>query len=255
MTKNSLITKLGLENYDDDQQTNIELFYENPDIYNFRAIGKSNQTEKIVKYALKSIKERSVLKYVAKKFITEELCRAAVKRNGYNLSDVPDSYKDVEMYTDAIKSGYYYAGDFPKQFWTELSIDELKKLYNSAAKNNPLAISYIPTQFLNVKMIQRAVERTDKEFHFLGNPIKYVPKEYLTSDLIDQSIRLNPSSVFDIPNEYRSMNMYLDALKGDERLIKRFPDEIINNQKFKKDASKISLNIKKYLNLTLFFYD
>ena len=82
-------------------------------------IGKMNQTLDMVKNAVEnfSVEDHTytILKYIASKFITYELCLTAVSKNGRNLSFVPNEYRDLEMCLAAVRNDGIALGSVPKE--------------------------------------------------------------------------------------------------------------------------------------------
>jgi len=64
-------------------------------------------------------KDGYALKYVPKKYRTEELCKIAVNQNGWVLYYVPEKYKTEEICKIAVQQDGYALESVPDEYITE----------------------------------------------------------------------------------------------------------------------------------------
>lgn len=106
--QNSLKAAFGLEPITPNEQ-----FYRNPCAETISDIPKSFQTEEMVLLALNGeTTQKPVLKNVAKRWLTQQICEEAVSRAVTNFIYVPDAYKTERMCLDVIDVPHEKYRDF-----------------------------------------------------------------------------------------------------------------------------------------------
>ena len=232
-------------------------------------IGKMNQTLDMVKNAVEnfSVEDHTytILKYIASKFIAYELCLTAVSKNGRNLSFVPNEYRDLEMCLAAVRNDGIALGSVPKELKNydlcKLAVNndlkgkalsfvpveilqdsKSKELIELAIENNGLSIAYVSKRQITAKMAKKAILHTIageerlspigcKFFYpYRDFPIGYIPKRFMTEELILLSCKLLPESLSCVPTEYLTKDLCLKLIEQDSLNLKYIPIEIIDKQ-------------------------
>ena len=71
-----------------------------------QSLGKRAQTKEMVEEAVNGFNvdnhAYTILKVIAKKHLTREVCEIAVCKNGLNLKYVPEQYRDISMCMSAV---------------------------------------------------------------------------------------------------------------------------------------------------------
>ena len=84
-----------------------------------QSLGKRAQTKEMVEEAVNGFNvdnhAYTILKVIAKKHLTREVCEIAVCKNGLNLKYVPEQYRDISMCMSAVRSDGGALHDVPTQ--------------------------------------------------------------------------------------------------------------------------------------------
>lgn len=87
--------------------------------FHLENIGKRAQTKEMVEEAVHSfsVENRActILKVIAKKYLSREVCEVAVRKNGMNLKYVPEQYCDADMCLAAVQNDGDSLQEVPKQ--------------------------------------------------------------------------------------------------------------------------------------------
>lgn len=277
MTKNSLLGKLGVQEYGIIEFVNrdpVAAFHANPCYNTFSRIPKSDQTEDLVREAIEYDDGRyEILKIVSKKRVTLDLCIKALRKNAHNLnylpkkmlgskeiysaavsvdgtylSRVPEQYRDFDMYDTAVRNdssenSEYCALRFVPRELIKSDVGHI--LCETAVKHNPLALRYVPSRYVTKVMAYEAVRSSRpgiswepdtlrKEPRFAPAqdwPIAYIPKRYMTNELIQLSFDLFPRSIACIPEEYVTYAMCVQVIEQDGMCIELLPAKFKNKKK------------------------
>lgn len=113
-----------------------------------KELGKRAQTKEMVDEAVNGFSVNNpaytILRVIAKKYLTREVCEIAVSKNGRNLEYVPEQYRDAVMCLAAVQS-------------------------------DGGALRYVPEQYRDIAMCMAAVQSG-------GSALEYVPKRILLGD-------------------------------------------------------------------------
>lgn len=150
-----------------------------------QSLGKRMQTKEIVDEAIRSFDisndAYTILRFVAKKFLTREVCAAAISKNGMNLKYVPMQYRDLDMCMAAVQNDGRALKDVPKQV---LLCERGYELCLIAVGNdfNGGALSVVPVDYLKgekgKELCETAVRANGYAFEHL--PARMKTKEFAT---------------------------------------------------------------------------
>lgn len=162
-----------------------------------KTLGKQAQTKEMVEEAVNSFivanHVYTILKVIAKKHLTREVCEIAVSRNGLNLKYVPEQYRDAAMCLAAVQSDGAALREVPERI---LLGDKGYEICLTAVCNDfeGRALSLVPDCYLRRKegkaLCEAAVQAN-------GYALKYVPKRLITKELARLAIE-TPFPVRDV---------------------------------------------------------
>lgn len=181
-----------------------------------KELGKQAQTKEMVDEAVNSFNVNrsgyTILRVIAKKYLTREVCEIAVSKNGRNLEyvpeqyrdadmclvavqsdgsalrDVPEQYRDIAMCLTAVQSNGYALAYVPKQI---LLGDKGYEICFTAICNGGQALSFVPKCYLRGKEGKALCEAAVKAN---GYALEYVPKRLITKELAKVAIESTPSA-------------------------------------------------------------
>lgn len=173
-------------------------------------IGKRAQTDEMVNEAVNNFNvdnhSYKILKMIAKKYITPNVCRIAVTRNGLNLKYVPKEFRDVPMCLSAVKSDGGALEDVPEQI---LLGEDGYEICVAAVCNDfhGRSLSNVPACYLCGEKGKVLCESAVKAN---GYAIEFVPTSMMTKDLVTIAIGYPlPSKVVRFPDgSYRKRRAY-----------------------------------------------
>lgn len=227
---NRLAESLGIA----DEEDSLVAFEKNPSALTLSHIGKNIQTLEMVQYVVENDNgDRPVLKFIAKRLLTEEMCLIACRKNGYNLSYIPEHLLSYAIYEAALSNKGELISRVPKELMNK---EQWHRLCEKAIMNNPLAIACMPSKFITKAMAHDAVARTspwcninffDGSSHFFPAddwPISHIPKRHISEDLIKLSVEVCPSSLQGVSEKYMSEEQCLQFVQRDASLYQWVPD-------------------------------
>lgn len=151
--------------------------------FHLKELGKRAQTKKMVDEAINGFNVNNpayaILKLIAKKYLTREVCEIAVSKNGLNLKYVPEQYRDIAMCLAAVQSDGGALGEVPERI---LLGDKGYEICLTAVRNDfsGRALSFVPACHLRGKegkaLCEAAVQAN-------GYALEYVPKRLITKEL------------------------------------------------------------------------
>ncbi len=153
-----------------------------------RELGKRAQTKEMVNEAINGFNvnnpEYKILKVIAKKYLTREVCEIAVGKNGLNLKYVPEQYRDIGMCLAAVQSDGGALGEVPEQI---LLGDKGYEICFTAVRNDlkGLALSFVPECYFCGKEGKALCSAAVKAN---GYALEYVPKRLITKELAKVAI-------------------------------------------------------------------
>ncbi|AGN26274.1 metallophosphoesterase [Candidatus Methanomassiliicoccus intestinalis] len=253
---NKLAEKLGIA----DEEDPFIAFNKNPCASTLSRIGKNLQTFEMVQRAVENDDGcGTILKFMSKQLMTEDLCIIACSKNGDNLDYVPEYLLSYNICKAALSNRGELLSKIPEKFKTyelceiAVSTDEKyvalsyvplnlimgeqgRRLCELAIKKNPLAIEKVPNEFITKTMAYDVVSRTSQEncirlsdgslrLYPANNwPISHVPKRYMTEELINLSVEMCPASLRGVPSEYLSKAQCLQFVQRDASLYEWVPE-------------------------------
>lgn len=146
-------------------------------------LGKQAQTKEIVEEAITSFTvdnhKYTILKVISKKYITYEMCKIAVSRNGLNLKYTPKQYRDTVICLAAVQSDGDALKEVPEQV---LLGSKGREVCFVAVQNdfNGRALSVVPDCYLRGeegKALCEAAVRAN------GYALEHVPERWITKEL------------------------------------------------------------------------
>ena len=149
-------------------------------------LGKRAQTKEMVDEAVNdfivSNPAYTILKVIAKKYLTREVCEIAVSKNGLNLEYVPEQYRDIAICLAAVQSNGSALGYVPERI---LLGDKGYEICFAAVRNGGLALSFVPKCYLRGKEGKALCEAAVKAN---GYALEFVPKRLITKELAKVAI-------------------------------------------------------------------
>lgn len=153
-----------------------------------KSLGKRAQTKEMVDEAVNGFSvdnhAYTILKVIAKKYLTREVCEIAVRKNGLNLKYVPEQYRDTSMCMSAVQSDGGALRDVPAQI---LLGDKGYEICYTAVCNDfeGQALSLVPDCCLRGKEGKALCEAAVRAN---GYALEYVPKRLITKELARTAI-------------------------------------------------------------------
>ena len=216
-----------------------------------KEIGKRAQTKEMVEEAINSFTVSNhvypILKVIAKKYITRDVCEIAVRRNGLNLKYVPEQYRDAAMCLAAVQSDGDALCDVPANI---LLGDRGYEMCLIAVGNDfeKCALTFVPAEHLRGNkgkvLCKTAVEHN-------GYAFRHVPKAFITRELVKIAVntpapernnvypdgsQINSRAYHDfypivayIPAEYMSEELALSVVRADPSNLRYIPAEFVSH--------------------------
>lgn len=158
--------------------------------FHLKALGKWAQTKDMVDKAVTCFNvgnpAYTILRYIAKKHLTREVCDIAVSKNGLNLKYVPEQYRDASMCLTAVKNNGAALSEVPNQI---LIGNQGYEICLAAVQNDydGQALSFVPdchTRGKKGKALCEAAVQAN------GHALEYVPKRLITNELARLAIEV-----------------------------------------------------------------
>lgn len=219
----SLIQKLdnNLQRYFGAKDKNNPYYW----YYYLNNLGKAMQNKEMVEAAIDGFRvdnqEYQILSVVSKRFLTYDLCKDAVCRNGYNLRYIPDKYLDANMCISAVVNNGDALIVVPQEI---LLGDEGYEICFHAVQNDfgGSLLSCIPQKYLEG---EKGIELYKAAVSSNGHAIRYVPKEQITEELATLAIKA-PIQVREVPQP----NGAILTLKSDDPIVKYLPNNFLSKE-------------------------
>lgn len=224
-------------------------FEKDPKVWRLKqVITKSNQTSEMVWKAIKydDNPHDPILSVISKKLITPEIYYAALEKDGHNILFVPNNLITYDMcklavchdlsrhYNECIL-GFFsdilgthepdkkFTGKVKKAVSYQINGHE-KELCELAVAHNGLAIAFVPKKYITENMIYKAID-LQTENYYGDYPIGYIPEEYMSDDLVKHSVELCPASLQSVPYEYISNDLCEGVVKRNGLFLKYIPNK------------------------------
>lgn len=97
------------------------------------------------------------------------------------------------------------------------------RLFTETASKNPQIVSYIPPQFVDIKLCKGLVEANKKTLSLL-NPV------FRTEEVLLLHIQTHKDGIDDLKEDEKTYVMYLEAVKKDKSFISNVPPQFITSQ-------------------------
>lgn len=224
-------------------------------------LGKQAQTERLVYEAVSSFNVvdpyRLILKLVAKKYLTREICEIAVRKNGLNLEYVPENLRDEDMSFAAVSNngdalhsvpdsilcgekGYELCcvavrnsakGNAVEYVPRDLmKAEKGKSICNAAVRANGYAIKWVPRKFLSKELVQSALEAPvpERQNLWYESILSLIPEKYISKEVVATSVRRWPKSIEDAPIECITPELCIELVENDPMNLKYIPLNMMN---------------------------
>lgn len=254
-----------IEQLDESSGTNLFSEMENKDdprywYFYLEELGKRAQTKEMVAEAVNSFSVNNpsytILKVIAKKYLTYEVCKIAVSKSGWNLEYVPEQYRDAVMCLAAVQSdggalqyvpeqilfgdrGYEICLTAVRNGGLALSFvpkcylcgEEGEALCEAAVKENGYALGCVPGRLITKELVKVAIEvsspdnlRSTRIAYYNYYPVlSLVPKKYMSEELVALSARLYPESLQYAPAEFVSRDLCFEMVERDPMNLQYVP--------------------------------
>ncbi len=220
-------------------------------------LGKLAQTKEMVDEAVNGFSVNhpayTILKVIAKKYLTREVCEIAVSKNGLNLKYVPEQYRDIAMCLAAVQSDGGALRYVPKQILfgdkgyeicltavcnvhnnlEERALSFVPKCYlrgkegktlcEAAVKANGYALEYVPKRLITKELAKVAIESTPSDYYSYRSVLSLVPKKCMSEELVALSARLYPKSLQYAPAEFVSRDLCFEMVERDPMNLRYIP--------------------------------
>lgn len=222
--------------------------------FHLKELGKQAQTKEMVDEAINGFvvnnSEYTILKVIAKKYLTREVCEIAVSKNGLNLKYVPEQYRKRAMCLAAVQSDGGALREVPERIllgakgyeicFTAVRNDlegralsfvpkcylrgkEGKALCEAAVKANGYALEYVPKRLITKQLAKVAIESTPSDHYSYCPVLLFVPKKCMSEELVALSARLYPESLQYAPAEFVSRDLCFEMVEQDPMNLQYVP--------------------------------
>lgn len=230
------VRQIGLIKYLEDQITPPDNNYPDNWYLYLDKIGKRSQTYQMAKKAVNEFNDenpyKQILKVIARKFLTYEICEIAVSKNGLNLKHVPDTLRDEAICFAALRSNGNALEVVPEN---SLYGENGESLCKTAVETNSEAIKFVPQSLITNSLVEIAISTPNR------NPLtqtsldrcrilKFIPDEFLSKAIVEQSAQLFPETLKHAPIKYISPSLCLDLIKKDWSNIAHIPTDIVDDK-------------------------
>lgn len=197
-----------------------------------KELGKRAQTKEMVDAAVNSFSvnnpEYTILKVIAKKYLTREVCEIAVSKNGLNLKYVPEQYRNAAMCLAAVQSNGSALRYVPEQY-RDIAMRMITIQSGVSALGDALRMdSSIP-----IERFPEDIRKKPKK----GVPVrclhKYEPIALETPVSVDKSMQIVSSTkeahAYDLSTAYGSVNViyYITDIHLENQLAKQLSDSLM----------------------------
>lgn len=222
--------------------------------FHLKELGKQAQTKEMVDEAINGFivnnSEYTILKVIAKRYLTREVCEIAVSKNGLNLKYVPEQYRKRAMCLAAVQSDGGALREVPERIllgakgyeicFTAVRNDlegralsfvpkcylrgkEGKALCEAAVKANGYALEYVPKRLITKQLAKVAIKSTPSDHYSYCPVLLFVPKKCMSEDLVALSARLYPESLQYAPAEFVSRDLCFEMVEQDPMNLRYIP--------------------------------
>ena len=201
--------------------------------HQLKKIGKQAQTEQMVEEAVNNFivdnHAYKILAVIAKKYLTPQICKNAVKRNGLNLKYVPEQYLNTKMCLIAVQNDGEALKVVPKKIlFSKKGYELCLTAVRNDSKGN--ALSFVPDCYKRGKNGKILCEEAIRANEFA---LEYVPKKYMSEELVTSFVRRHPERLWHIPTEYISSDLCLELIEQNPRVILDIPAPLLTEELYR----------------------
>lgn len=226
-------------------------------------LGKQAQTEEIVYTAVSSFdvvdSNYLILKLVAKRYLTKEVCEMSVRKNGLNLKYVPEYLRDIDMSYMAVSNNGDSLGSVPDSILCGekgydiccvavrnsfngnavefvpkkyLKGDKGKCICNIAVRANAFAIDSIPRKFLSKELVNISLDAPVSKRQEYRNEtiISLIPERYITKEIVAKSVQRWPESIMYAPVKYVTNELCDELVRKDPMNLQYIPSNMMSRR-------------------------
>ncbi len=126
----------------------------------------------------------TILRVIAKKYLTREVCEIAVRQNGLNLKYVPECYRDARMCLGAVESDGAALAKVPEQV---LLGDDGFRICSLAICNDfeGRSLAFVPDCYLCGEKGRVLCEAAVKSN---GYALEFVPDHLMTKEIVELAV-------------------------------------------------------------------
>ena len=188
--------------------------------------------------------------FIPDEYKTAEICRDAVKKSPYNLKDVPDHLKTQELCELAVHYNGYAFQYVPEKFITEgmsyeaidKSVFNLKyvprslidqKMCDYAFAISKEVYSHIPNEYLTEEMCLILLKQDERDLRILNRSMeryRAVPFAKFGHAFYEKAVDAFPQVFRHIPDEEKTLEICIKAVKADWRLLACVPTALVNQE-------------------------
>lgn len=167
------------------------------------------------------------IQYVPEEHLTESLCKAAVNSNSSSFTVIPDKFKTSQLCWNAIcdTSSFIYTDLFrsiPEHLLTkEICLKYIQSVHSLDLSEKELSI--IPEEYKDRDFYLAVASKPYRDF------FNMIPLEYVDYSLCKTYISTK-GKLENIPEQYKTYELCLDAISRDSHAIKDVPESIIDSK-------------------------
>lgn len=196
--------------------------------FHLDGMGKQAQTREMVDEAVRNFivdnRSYTILRVIAKKYLTREVCEIAVRQNGLNLKYVPECYRDARMCLGAVESDGAALAKVPEQV---LLGDDGFRICSLAICNDfeGRSLAFVPDCYLCGEKGRVLCEAAVKSN---GYALEFVPDHLMTKEIVELAVGCPlPVRNFHWPDGSCSTR---SACRSDEPVLSLVPERYVTRE-------------------------
>jgi len=200
-----------------------------------------------------------LLEYVPEHLKTVEICLEAVKKSGFALEYVPEHLKTLKLCLEAVKKDGWGFEYVPEKFKPEKGkalkeIEDIKievqTLLNLKKQNNTLPegkMLYLQELLDRREMLVEFLKENEEETTEKpnGTSLQDVPEELRTSESYLEALKKNGWLLWYVPKKHRTMEICLAAIKGSGLVFSEMLEISRGNQKAIDAIDRLIMSLQK----------
>lgn len=179
-----------------------------------------------IEICMEAVKQNGyALLYVPEENITAAVCYEAFKQNTCMLRYIPEEFITVQMCLDAFKSrsydGMFFEEDSYAGYIFNYVPEKFKsmEIYHEAVKSKGNILKRLPKEVKTPQMCLDAVKRE-------GKMLWYVPAEFKTMELCLEAVTQDGIALNSVPDKFKTAKMCLEAVKSNGKALKFVPENL-----------------------------